>query len=90
MLYLFENIETGFLLRFTRLSIADDDFGTLYLFTEEPSDTIWVSSDIEDLNFILENDFIHPQYSMFGRNPSKEGLDFSKYKISIYGQIKDD
>ena len=86
-LYLFEDND-GFKLRFMRYSI-DDDFGTLYLFAEEPTSPIWVSSNLEDLEFIIEQDFVHPKYSMLCNCPSKENIDFSKYKIKKYESTED-
>jgi len=82
MIYLFEDND-GNKLRFMRYSI-DDDFGTLYLFTEDEYAPIWVSTDINDLKTILEKDFIHPKDSVFYNTPSKENIDFSKYNIKKY------
>lgn len=80
--------ETGDLLRFSRASI-DDDFGTLYFFSESKYDSPWFCSNKEDLDFILQSDNIHPKYSMFYNRPSKEKIDFSNYKICKFIRTDD-
>lgn len=83
----FINKETDEIIKFTRFSIKDDDFGTLYMFSENKHDSPWFSPNIEDLEFILKNKHIHPKYSMFYNHPSKEDIDFSKYKIMEFNNV---
>jgi hypothetical protein len=77
------HLETNDILRFNRFSI-DDDFGTLYIFSDSKYDAPWFCSDLKDLEFIINNKHIHPKYSMFYNRPSKEKIDFSLYKISEF------
>lgn len=80
-LYAFKHKETGNLLRFTRFNLDDENFGTLYLFTENERDVPWVSNDIENLKFILNAKGINQFESMFGKSPSDEEVDINNYEI---------
>ena len=75
----FINKNTKKLIKFSRVS-TNDDFGCKYFFTNSELEHIWLTEFYEDIEFLINNNFIHPEYSIIYRNPSKEIINFNDYE----------
>ena len=80
-LYTLINKETNQLIRFNKIDI-DDDLGILYYFSEDEYLPIWITTNINDIDYLLSNNLVSipPIYSINYNKPSNEYVNLKNYK----------
>lgn len=79
-LWTFIHKDTNEYIRFNKIDI-DDDLGTLYYFSNVETLPIWVSSNLDDMVYLLNAISVPPIYSMLHTKPSNEYVNLKNYEI---------
>jgi hypothetical protein len=73
--------ETKKIIRVSKSSVGDIEFGCEFYFSESKWDPIWMTEFYEDIEFLLRNKNIHPEYSVNYRKPDKSIINLDNYDV---------
>lgn len=68
------------IIRFNVIRTDDDCFDTEYFFTIDKNSPMWFVES-KEMAEDAYNKFTHPQYRMFYKNPSTDGIDINEYRL---------
>lgn len=80
-LWIFTKKDSNEILRFDKIDI-DDDLGTQYFFRDADYLPIWISTNLDEVNYVHNSVSIPPIESMFYNKPSTEYVNIKDYIIT--------